>query len=95
MPIFVLISEGENVVVTGAFSRVSDAASARERYIDETWHDDLIQVTDRYGDASPGHPATALDVSVDEGIIETLTIQPAELDPEVLLASPPDALPPV
>lgn len=72
--VHVLISEGENVTVVGAWRLFSDAAREREVYIDEVWarnDADKYEVSNRYGDI----PATALDIMVGGEVAETLTIQ--------------------
>jgi hypothetical protein len=77
--IFVLLSEGDpgHVVnyttVISAHRLISDALSARERYIDESYSEDDITVETAGVDL--------LEVHVRQGdeIVETLTVQAVEL----------------
>lgn len=77
--IFVLVSEGDEVTqAMSAHHLISDAASQRERYIDEQYNRPeapQFEISNRYGD----EPATSVDISVNDEIVETLSIQAVEL----------------
>jgi hypothetical protein len=77
--VFVLVSEGEeNTVVISAHTKISDALSARERYIDEIWAGENIEIQNVNGD----EPASAVNIvnAKTEEIVETLEVQAVELN---------------